>query len=213
MSKLRFSLKLVENNTTISREIAQALLPDISRYFNKIASEIKQAIPDIVVSNIIGQPEYEALLNGTLQYELGITNPSGRLAEIIDTIRSGAIVNIKTPSVISNKISAGIKLQMIQRDFSDLLSLGSASFSSEKGSEIDWLRWMLLEGDSIIITNYDFILGPNSASRTGGGIMRKSSGSWRVPPEYAGTARNNWITRGLDSSIDQIEQFINNLLK
>ena len=112
----------------------------------------------------------------------------------------------------SNRISASIKLQMIQQDFADLLSLGSASFTSENNSQIDWLRWLLLEGDTIIITNYNFILGPNPASRTGGGIMRKNgAGSWRVPPEYAGTVQNNWITRGLDASVNEINEFINRL--
>lgn len=214
MTKLSFSIKLLENNSTISKNIAQALLSDVTAYFNNIANKIKQNIPDIVINNIINQPEYSALSSGNLQYELGITNPAARLSEILDTIRSGTLVNIKPPKIISNKISAGIKLQMIQKDFSDLLNLGSSSFISEKGSQIDWLRWLLLEGDSVIISDYNFILGANDASRTGGGIMRQTSGgSWRVPPEYAGNISNNWITRGLDSATSQIDQFITSLLK
>ena len=214
MTKLSFSIKLLENNSTISKNIAQALLSDVTAYFNNITNKMKQNIPDIVINNIINQPEYSALSSGNLQYELGITNPAARLSEILDTIRSGTLVNIKPPKIISNKISAGIKLQMIQKDFSDLLSLGSSSFISEKGSQIDWLRWLLLEGDSVIISDYNFILGANDASRTGGGIMRQTSGgSWRVPPEYAGNISNNWITRGLDSATSQIDQFITSLIK
>lgn len=214
MTKLRFSVKLIENNAVISQEIAKALLSDVTAYFNKIADKIKNTIPTIVVDNIINQPEYSALLNGTLQYELGITNPASRLSEIIATIKSGAIINIKSPKIVSNKISASIKLQMIQKDFADLLSIGSASFTSEKGSQIEWLRWLLLEGDSIIISDYNFILGPSKASRTGMGIMRQSSGgSWRIPPEYAGNISNNWITRGLDSATSQIDQFLETLTR
>lgn len=214
MTKLSFSVKLLENNSTISKNIAQALLPDITAYFNNISDKMKQNIPDIVINNIVNQPEYSALSGGNLQYELGITNPAARLSEILGTIRSGTIINIKPPKIISNKISASIKLQMIQKDFADLLSLGSSSFTSEKGSQIDWLRWLLLEGDSIIISDYNFILGANDASRTGGGIMRQmNGGSWRVPPEYAGSINNNWITRGLDSAISQIDQFIESLTR
>lgn len=213
MSKLKFSVRLLENNSTISKNIAQALLKDVDAYINDIANKMRQAIPDIVISNIVNQPEYTALISGNLQYELGITNPQARLSEIINTIKSGAILNIKPAKVVSSKISASVKLQMIQKDFSDLLSLGSSSFTSENGSEIDWLRWLLLEGDSVIISDYNFILGPNKASRTGMGIMRQATGgSWRVPPEYAGSINNNWITRGLDSSIGQIDQFINSLM-
>ena len=214
MSKLKFSVKLLDTNAVISQNIAQALLKDVEVYFNKLVSQMQSKIPEIVVQNIISQPEYSALLSGNLQYELGITNPSARLSEILDTIRSGAIINTQTPKVVSNKISAKAKLQMIQKDFSDLLSLGSASFTSEKGSEIDWLRWLLIEGDSVIISDYNFILGPSKASRTGMGIMRQSSGgSWRVPPEYAGSINNNWITRAIDSAVPQIDQLISNLIK
>lgn len=214
MTKLSFSVKLIENNAVISQEIAKALLSDVTAYFNKIADKMKNAIPTIVVDNIINQPEYSALLNGILQYELGITNPASRLSEIIATIKSGAIINIKSPKIVSNKIFASIKLQMIQKDFADLLSIGSASFTSEKGSQIEWLRWLLLEGDSIIISDYNFILGPSKASRTGMGIMRQSSGgSWRIPPEYAGNITNNWITRGLDSATSQIDQFLETLTR
>lgn len=214
MSKLNFSIRLSDNNSTISQNIAQALLKDVQTYFNNISNRIKKTIPDIVIQNIMAQPEYAALMNGTLQYELGITNAAGRLSEILDTIRSGAMVSIKPAKVVSNKISAGIKLQMIKKDFSDLISLGSASFSTEKGSQIDWLKWLLLEGDSIIISDYIFVLGSSPYSRTGMGIMKQSNaGAWRVPPEYAGTNNNNWITRGLDSSIQEIDQFMNNLIK
>lgn len=212
MSKLAFSVKLLDNNSTISQNIANALLKDVEVYFTKISNRIKQGIPDIVVRNIIDQPEYESLINGTLQYEFGITNPAGRLSEILNTIRSGAIVTIKQPKVVSNKITGGVKLQMIQKDFSDLISLGSSSFTSEKGSQIDWLRWLLLEGDTIIITDYIFSLGPSPYSRTGMGIMKpKSGGVWRVPPEYAGSINNNWITRGLDSAMQEIDDFMNGL--
>lgn len=214
MTSLKFSLKLLENNSTISQEIAKALLPDVTKYFNSLVSRMKETIPNIVVDNIINQPEYSALISGNLQYELGITNPASRVSEIIATIRSGSIIGIKSPKVISNKISASIKLQMIQKDFSDLLSIGSSSFTTEKGSQIDWLRWLLLEGDSVIISNYNFILGANEASRTGGGIMRQlNGGSWRIPPEYAGNINNNWITRGLDSATSQIDQFLKTLIK
>jgi len=39
--------------------------------------------------------------------------------------------------------------------------------------------------------------------------MIDSSSNWRVPPEYAGTVRDNWTTRALsrvDSSITKIIQ-------
>jgi hypothetical protein len=213
MSKLTFSLKLAEDNSTISKNIINALLPDIRRYFTNISNKLTRIIPDIVIKAIIAQPEYQALLNGQLQYELGIPDPAARLSEILETIKSGQSINIQAPQLTGNRISAKLTFGMVKKDFSDLLSLGAATINTEKGVQLNWLEWLLVQGDTVIISNYDFILGPSPYSRTGMGIMReRSGGSWRVPPEYAGTVNNNWITRAIDSAAQSIDQTITNII-
>lgn len=213
MSKLKFSVKLVEDNSTISREIVRALLPDIQKYFNNIANQIKQSIPDIVINNIMRQPEYASLMSGALQYEFGLPDPANRLAEILDAIKLNAKIISKGPQLKGNKISGNLQFLMVKSDFSDLLSLGSASLITEKGTKLDWLNWLLTQGDTIIITDYNFVFGPSKYSRTGMGIMKEATGgSWRVPPEFAGTITNNWITRAVDSAEKEIDALINKVI-
>lgn len=214
MSSLKFNMKLVGNNSSIAKDMMNALLPDIEKYLDKVYNRMSKDIPDILVSAIQSQPEYSALLGGTLQGEFGIPDPQSRLNEILDAIRTGQVVK-RTPAKISaNGIKAGIKLQMVKSDFADLLSLGSASFDTEKGTRLDWLKWLLTEGDTIIISNYEFLLGSYPNSRTGLGIMRQFGGSgWRVPPEYAGTVKNNWITRAIDSASQSIESALQSVSK
>jgi hypothetical protein len=214
MSKLTFSLKLSENNGVIAKNIINALLPDIKNYFNNVTNKLIKNIPDIVIDSIISQPEYSALIEGNLQYEFGIVDPASRISEILEAIKNGASVTTQPPRLVGNKILGNLKFGMIQKDFSDLLSLGAASFVTEKGSQLNWLEWLLTQGDSVIISDYDFIFGSSQYSRTGMGIMKqRNGGSWRVPPEYAGTTSNNWITRAIDAASQQIDQTINNLLK
>ena len=50
-------------------------------------------------------------------------------------------------------------------------------------------------------------------SRTGGPIMRKGGDGWgiaasksRVPPEYSGTASNNFVTRAMDRMAPELEK-------
>jgi hypothetical protein len=39
--------------------------------------------------------------------------------------------------------------------------------------------------------------------------MKGSTGSvWRVPPEFAGNIKNNWITRAIDSAGPEIENLL-----
>ena len=210
--KITFSLQ--ETSSQISSKILNALLPDVQKKFNKIYILMSQKIPDILINNMIKQPEYSALISGNLQYELGITNPSQRVSQIFDQIKQGMQTQKIDPKIKSSTITSSIKVNMIKKDFSDLLSLSGSSLTTEKGQILPWLSWLLLEGDSIIISNHSFILGPSRYSRTGFGLMQESvSGFWRVPPEYAGSVNNNWITRAIDDSQKDINDFIEKLVR
>lgn len=212
-SLLGLSVNLVESESQITYKILQALLPQVSVYLDKIQSQLVDTIPSIIIESIINQPEYGALLSGTLQYEFGIPDPGSRLSDIIETIRNGHVVKYKPVSIKSSGLLGGIKIEMIKKDFSDLLSLGSASFTTEKGQKLDWLRWLLIEGDNVIISDNVFIFGPDPNSRTGYGIMRQVGGGfWRVPPEYAGSLENNWITRAIAEASNSIDKEIQRAL-
>lgn len=211
---LKFSLKVVENDAIIQQRIASALVSQVNKYLDNIYTNIKPKISEIIVNNLISQPEYQSLISGKLKGEFGIPDSNSRLSDILDTIKNGGMLTKKPTSVVNGKISAGIKLEMIKSDFVDLLSLGSASFTTEKGYQLDWLRWLLIEGDSVIISDYSFIEGPSQYSRTGLGVMRKNmSAFWRVPPEFAGNIKNNWITRGIESASSQIDSLLEQLAK
>lgn len=211
---LKFDLKLVGSNSDIGKDICNALLPDINRFLDNVFDKMKKTIPDIVIQSIVSQPEYESLVSGQLRSEFGLPDASARISEILQTIRSGAGVSKRRAVVSGSKISANIRFEMIKSDFQDLVNLGAASFTTEKGAQLNWLQWLLLEGDSVIITDYRFTAGPSSFSRTGSGIMQQSSGAfWRVPPEFAGTVKNNWITRAIDSASSDIERAIQSLIR
>lgn len=210
---MRLSIDLLENNTEIQRRIINALTPQIQDYLSRMEKEIIAQIPPIVIDGIRNQPEYTALIGGKLQYEFGLIDPQNRINEILNAISNGIKINTRPVKSNSARFTGNIKFQMSQADFSDLLSLGAASFSSEKGVAIDWLRWLLIEGDSVIIAGYYFLAGPYSTSRTGGGIMQEfESLFWRVPPEYAGSIKNNWITRGIDSVSSQIQKTLESIV-
>lgn len=214
MSQLSFDINLVGTNASIAKDILRALLPDLQKYFDKVYREMRNNIPQILISHIKSQPEYSSLIGGKLMGEFGLPDAASRLSNILSTIESGAIIQTKPISISGSQIKGSIKLQMVQKDFSDLLSLGDASFTTEKGSNLQWLSWLLKEGDSIIIADYTFALGSFASSRTGMGIMRQFGGSsWRVPPEFAGTITNNWITRAIDSASSDIEKELESLTR
>ena len=214
MTTIKASFSITDSTSIIKDKILTALLIDAQNFFDNIYNKISESIPEIIINHIIDQPEYDALISGTLQYEFGLPDPSARLQEIIETIRNGSFVKYKPVSIKSSKLVGEITIEMIKKDFSDLLSLGSSTLITEKGDRLNWLQWLLLEGDSVIVSDYFFVLGPNNNSRTGFGIMKQFGGGfWRVPPEYAGSINNNWITRAINSAIGDIDTEINKLFK
>jgi hypothetical protein len=211
---LIFSLNLIESNKEIAQKINQALLPQINKYIDNIYSKVKNTIPEIVAQSITSQPEYISLISGKLKGEFGLPDAQTRIDQILNTIKNGANITKKPTIIKNNKVSGGIVFKMILSDFQDLLSLGEASFVTEKGIKLDWLRWLLIEGDSAIIGNYQFVAGASPYSRTGLGIMREFGGAfWRVPPEFSGSIRNNWITRAIDAASSTIEQQLSSFIK
>ena len=149
-----------------------------------------------------------------MEHYNGLPDPERRVSDILDTIRKGTHTRI-IPSRISNgQISSGVVVEMIPSGFSDLLSLEASVLVTEKGAELNWLDWLLIQGDTAIVGEYRFALGSSPYSRTGMGLMIGGSGfSWRVPPEYAGNITNNWITRAIDQSQTAIESEIASFFK
>ena len=208
------TLKVLETNQTIISRALAALLPQVETYLKNHVSGLESKIAEIVIASILNQPEYISLIGGALKYQFGLPDPERRVSDILETIRSGTNTRI-IPSKISNgQISSGVVVEMIPSGFSDLLSLEASVLVTEKGAELNWLDWLLIQGDTAIVGEYRFALGSSPYSRTGMGLMIGGSGfSWRVPPEYAGNITNNWITRAIDQSQTAIESEIASFFK
>ena len=44
-------------------------------------------------------------------------------------------------------------------------------------------------------------------------MISGQSSIYRVPPQFAGTSSDNWITRGIDQALPQIESYINRMVQ
>lgn len=206
---MKVSFKLLESNTQISNSILKALLPEIDSYLKKALFKIRQSLREIIRDIIHNTPEYNSLMGGQLQYEFGIANPSSQLATIIDIWSNNIITEYNSPVISGNSIKASFSISLIRSDFNDVLS-SDAGFVIDnfRGYQLPWLEWLLLEGNKTIVSKQEVVIGPSKFSRTGFALMRPSNKSWRVPSEFAGTLRDNWITRAIDNSESQINELL-----
>lgn len=215
MYNISISLNLVENQNEIAKGLNKALLSEINSRLPRVFRKSEKYIKSTVMSAIRNQPEYGALVSGELKDEFGLTNARGKVDAILLTLEDSLYARYKKPFIKGNFINGGFTISMINAGFSDILSMPEAIQMTEKGVPLEWLKWLLLQGDTTIISGYEFkIGGKNSKSRTGGGIMSASvSGSWRVPPDYSGTMSDNWLTRAINSVSDDIEANLKALMQ
>lgn len=208
-----FNLKILENNQTISNRILKEINKELTSRLQIVFEKSQIDISTIVQNAIVNSSTYQSLLSGQLKAEFGLPDSDDRLDEILN-FWSKIYAKFDKPKINNNQITGGFKIQMIQKDFKDVLSASASSFVTSKGDRLDWLEWLLLFGKKTIIKDYNVVFGNYKTSRTRMAIMRNTiSGKWSVPSEYAGTIKDNWITRIIDSLDEDINQILTQNLK
>lgn len=204
-------VNFVETNKSFKGKIYLSISNQLNKLlFRKkgvIIREIKQLVPLWVKE----QPEMQEIKSGgvgSLAAQLGIVFGDGE--EAVEAIANAVAdsVAIDITKISPKTLQGGIKAKFMPATFADLLSLPQGKVTTEKGEELHWLKWLLIEGFSAIVVGYSFQF--KRAGRSGGGYM-KEKGIWRVPPQYAGTPEDNFITRALtgpsrDEQISRIFQ-------
>jgi hypothetical protein len=198
----------------LGKDFSSQFKKDILREINKRLSsvlpaavrQIKEKLQDSIRVRIMASPEYAAISGGRFRGELGLPDGATRINAIIErwaesisvTYRKGTGVNL-----------GSIDIGILQDSWEDVLAMGEAvlTYSSRKGSKsLEWLRWLLKEGNAVIVSQYDFSPKSSTSSRTGLGIMiKKRGGGWKVPPQYAGTEEDNFATRALADIASDID--------
>jgi hypothetical protein len=210
---MKYSLKVLETDQQISnlifKEIQKTLDSALNRSIPRITSEIKT----LVSISLRNQSEYTSLMAGTLKAEFGL--PDSSVVDSVIQAMLDSLVITKQNITIKPKsgISGGLILNMIKSDFSDIIGQDIANVTTDEYS-LPWLKWLLLEGTSSIVKNYNVLYGPSPYSRSGLAIMKNSDSDWSVPSTFAGTESDNWTTRailGIDQDIYNIIQ--NNIEK
>jgi hypothetical protein len=207
---MKFSLNLVENNSEIRQKILNAMQDIINNAIDNTIKILQKNIKNLIIDALKSEPEYSSLINGELKREFGISDTSN-VDTAIDTIASSVKISKNTIKINNAGLSGGIEISIINnQDYGGALSDYSGKvIDNDRGYSLPWLEWLLLKGNQIIVKNYEVKLGSNPRSRSGDAIMIASSSSWRVPPQFAGTIKDNWTTRALST----IETKISNLIK
>lgn len=204
------TLKLTDPISEIERKVNDAIIKQINTLLTNKKNILLQKSKSLISNWITSQPEIQSLQAsgpGSLAGQFGLYpgQSLNSVLSIVKAVENSITIDFKK---YNNKFVGGLEVNFQPKDFINLLNLPQGFVNYEKGS-LHWLEWLLLKGDTIIITNYQY--NPRTGvGRSGLGNMT-SGGSFRVPPEHSGTEDNNFITRALIGQAQ--EQQIANVFK
>jgi|688.fasta_scaffold434469_2 hypothetical protein len=210
---MRFSCKLLNSDSYIRQNILQLLAKDVNNVFKRSVVSIEAKIKILIKDALRQQPEYLSLVNsaGDLRLNFGIEDMS-IVDSAISNFAGSSSFDYKPVKISTVGLIGGFSVNFLPQSAIESAS-SSSSVITEKGQSLPWLSWLLYEGTSPIIRDYDIQIGNNPYSRTGGAIMVPSKRNWRVPASYAGTITNNWITRAIENKDSEIYSIIENTIR
>lgn len=217
---MKVSFRVKDSVQTIARKIAKALGEVVNIAFKKAEPNIERRTKEYIEKSIKNSPEYESMINGQLKGELGFVDGHLMIDPIIDFILSKIEIKTKKVNITSTgKGSGGITLKYMNTSAAELTALPYAAYASygDEGQHIiEWLDWMLLKGDKIIVRDWDvtFELSPEQMqiSRSKMAVMTQDNitgKGWQVnPAQFRGTINDNFITRAIANHETIIENII-----
>lgn len=211
---LIINVKSSDSYETIQVRVLTSLRLHLDKAMRQAAPAIRARIQELCVAMIKDTEEYDSLVSGELLAELGIPEVERRLRQILDGVRKGVDARAEPVVVRGGRLAGGLSISMVRSSFEDLLGLPAAEYVSNGRYVIPWLRWLIVEGDRVIILTHEVTFNLSAAdrarSRTGMALMRPGSG-WRVPPEYSGTLDDNFITRAFKGNA--IREHVSNIVR
>lgn len=211
MSKPQAYLKIMDSVPVIQDRINSAIADHINSVLRKRQSALLSKVKKAAGDWVRGQPEIQSLEAdgaGDLADQFGL--PAGTAGEAVDAIVT-SVQNATEIEItrVDRKLNGGLQLHFQPTHFADLLGLSLGHVKLDESGDLHWLKWLLESGHKIIVVDYHFTAG-SGKGRSKGGIMTRG-GAWRVPPQYAGTLDDNFITRAFGGREEDITNLINDI--
>ena len=210
--QLKFGLKLITPTRRIEQDILKSAIKHLNSRLTKLPSRITKRARALITSALNSSPETASLIGGKLREEMGVVDASSELQNIFNAIAQTVNVTSSSARLRGANISMKVRLTAVPFDLDNIVG-GAGSYTTQKGATIPWFQWLVSAGDRIIVRDYDVEGGYPKRSRTGDMIMKEGRKGWRVPPEFAGSPSNNFVTRATDSILVELGNYIQTTAK
>lgn len=206
---MNMKIKLLQSTRQIQKEIERASAQELEKRIKRNSRRAEAQIKAVIPSWVSESPEIASLTaegqQGSLNAQFGFFPGTSQV--IADSIAQSIADNTRLELKFGKSLSSISATLLFQpANYANLLSLPLAEIVTEKGEFLPWLKSLLLDGASTIVTGFEYV--PDNTGRSGGGSMKGGS-AWRIPPQFAGSAENNFVTRvfvGRNKAIQSILQ-------
>lgn len=205
---MSWSIHLTDSDSLFQKRIITEFLRQINPKLRKSKAKLSTEVGNILSAAVNESKEVQSMLHGTLSAELGFISAASIVKQITKAVQRSVRVESEAFKYQGGKQIIGkFSIVAIHDDFSDLISeIPSAAYTSN-GYNVEWLKWLLFEGNNLIIADYEIIYGTygRGHSRSGKAIMQENlAGSgYRIPSKFAGTQYDNFITRSINEEVEK----------
>lgn len=197
----------------VRKNIYEAVLEELKKEAPSLEKDIKEDIEDAIEDSDTYRELYDG---GNLRGEIGLRPASatskltGLKRDIVESVKvtvgslKGALLSLSRPL----KIESDIKGMSVLAN----KSYGEYEYTSKRLGKktMKWLRWLLIEGNNIIVKGHSSYETNGQLGRSGEPIKMTvkpdASRSWRVPFQHSGTENDNFITKALETKRTKIEK-------
>jgi hypothetical protein len=208
MAKSR--IQITESTSSVSAKILFEVVEQVDKRMRKAAPQINLRVGELIEARIRATPHVKSLISGQLQADFGLN--IGEAEEAIESLLFVVKRSVKVNLGIKNRGSLGnsawsMSVSILPDGFSDILK-GIGTYQSPRSGEfIPWMEWLLTKGTTIIYDDFFVAKGEFRTSRSGFALMFPSGESgkmFRVDPNFAGTADDNFVVNTIASLLPEI---------
>ncbi len=212
---VQFTGKVVLDKRSL-KGLENAIIEKLSTRVSELIANSKDVILTMlrekVKARLMNSPEIRSLSGeyGKLRLELGVERNEEAAENLVNDIVKNIQINLRKEKRATT-VAVSVKLKL-NETYEDLYNKPYASYTTDNGTHIPWLEWLLEAGNADVIFDYR-VKYKVGHGRTGGAVMVPSHvAHWRVPPEFSGTLEDNFITRSLENIDKDLTEFIGTLI-
>jgi hypothetical protein len=199
---IRAGIKIKEPPNILEKRLRDALTQELEKRFQfaflEICTLLREEVRRIFSEELEKSDTWQALHSmQVLTGHFGI--PLGSAEGRLDTLKNIWLnqIDVRTQTR-GNALHRNIIIKVLEIDWQQVINSDAAHVQTDKGDDLPWLEWLLLEGSRPINAEYHVVDASNSnISRSHLMLMRKG-GTWGVPAPFYGTSNDNFITRILE---------------